>query len=241
MIHLRGVEQDAAIRALQGILNGLGLVVSDRRSLPADGPGSATWFTHAADEGPVYLIGGVDNGGWLPIIEGSFAAPGTPHLSEVSQQLSAKLGCFALCLVVHDDDVLFYNLDHGGRSLDGYNSNPQYFEEERLAPDAVEEQRHQPEAFAPLLPQGVSLEQLEAVLNRGWWNAHDNSGLDEDGVPIDDDDFVDEGDRMQELGALLQLGGRGAEYPYAEWLESAGVRWEEFTAIAALPEAVARQ
>ncbi|MFN7638790.1 MAG: hypothetical protein ACK5SD_17890, partial [Pseudanabaena sp.] len=39
---------------------------------------------------------------------------------------------YDLSFHLHDDDVLYYNLDCNGESLDGYNSNLQFFENEPL-------------------------------------------------------------------------------------------------------------
>jgi hypothetical protein len=131
--------------------------------------------------------------------------------------------------MVHDDDVLTYNLDLNGRSLDGYNSNPQYFEQSRLPESRVEEQRHTPEVFLPLLPSGVTLGELTGLLNRGWWAAHDAGSLDEDGVPEDEDEgFVFEGERLEALGNLLRLHGSNAGYPYAAWADAGSSAWAGF-------------
>jgi hypothetical protein len=173
-------------------------------------------------------------GRWLTVIEAHFAlhSQGVPHLSELGNRLSAALSCYSLALVVHDDDLFFYNLDRNGKSLDGYNSCPQYFEQERLPDAQIEEQRHMPEPFQPLLPTGHSLDELRALLNRGWWNGYDSGTLDENGVVQGDDDgFVFEGERMTAFGTLLELHGNKGEYPYAAWGEGAGIAWPEFVAL----------
>jgi hypothetical protein len=153
-------------------------------------------------------------------------------LAELGTRLSEALSCYALTLVVHDDDLFFYNLDHGGKSLDGYNSCPQYFEQKRLPKSKVEQQRHTPESFAALLPAGRTLEELRALLGRGWWNAYDERKLDKNGVPTGDrDGFVFESERMTKFGTLLQLHGGPGGYPYAAWGDGKGIEWESFVAV----------
>jgi len=140
--------------------------------------------------------------------------------------------CHALSLIVHDSDVFFYDLFLHGEQLDGYNSAPQYFEKERLSDYAVESQRHKPDAFAPLLPPGVSLEELSALLNSGWWQAYDSGLLDGDGVPVDlDKGFVFEDDRMTKFGTLLRLHGERGEYPFAAWRNAQTIKWGDFVAL----------
>src|SRR5262249_23564787 len=142
-----------------------------------------------------------------------------------------------LTFVVHDDDVFFYNLDCNGDSLDGYNSFPQYFEQERITEADIEAQRHTPEAFSPVLPRGVSVDDLLGLLQSGWWAAHDAGELDEDGVPNDvDDRFVFEGERMIAIGNLLHLHGASSGYPFAAWAEAPASAWEGFSQVTFAPE-----
>jgi hypothetical protein len=134
--------------------------------------------------------------------------------------------------MVHDDDLFFYNLERNGQSLGGYNSCPQYFEQERLSDARIEEQRHNPAPFQQLLPAGRTLDELCSLLNRGWWRAHDSGALDENGVMQGSDDgYVFEGERMTAFGTLLQLHGNEGEYPYAAWGESDEIPWAEFVAL----------
>lgn len=188
---------------------------------PTSPPGSEVTYAY----GPLA-------GAWAAIVEVDVAKTDDPWLSEVGMALSKALGTHALSLMVHDDDLLFYNLDYAGKTLDGYNSNPQYFEQERRSEESVMEQRHSPMAFVPLLPPGVSLSSLEAVLNQVWWAAHDAGQLDEDGVPTKDDDlFGFEGDRLQELGNLLRLHGTNSGYPFAGWVDAEPATWGGFTQV----------
>jgi hypothetical protein len=170
----------------------------------------------------------------LTVIEASFAVDGTPWLSELAAELGKRLNAYTLSLMVHDDDVLFYNLDRAGQPLDGYNSCPQYFEKERLSEQEIEDQRHTPMAFRPLLADEGRLRRLQEALDRGWWRAHDSGQLDDDGVPTDDDSFRlgSEGDRMAEVGEILGIPGDVSPYPYAEWLTSTSINWLAFQFVA---------
>jgi hypothetical protein len=82
------------------------------------------------------------------------------------------------------------------------------------------------------LPADRSLDELRALLNRGWWHAFDSGNLDEHGVAqADDNSFVFEGERMTAFGTLLRLHGNQGEYPYAAWGEAIGIAWPEFVAL----------
>jgi hypothetical protein len=134
-------------------------------------------------------------------------------------------------MMVHDGDVMFYNLDQKGNSIDGYNSNLQYFETERVPESEIQSQRHTPEPFIPFLPSDKTLDSLLAVLNAGWWKAHDSGRLDNDGVMNSEDwgacPYQDEGERMTALGTLLQLAGN-SEYPFTNWRENATINWDGY-------------
>lgn len=49
-------------------------------------------------------------------------------IEPLGRGLSAKLGCVVLSLIVHDDDILAYELIQDGKVIDEYNSNPSYFD-----------------------------------------------------------------------------------------------------------------
>src|SRR4029079_13405938 len=107
-----------------------------------------------------------------------------PFLADVSNRLSDRLETHSLAFLLHDSMVLFYNLDYRGTARDGYNSNPQFFADARLADDEVLHQRHQPKAFTPLLPKDVRIDKFLDLLNVGWWSAYDAKQLDEMGEPL---------------------------------------------------------
>jgi hypothetical protein len=232
VLHVRDKARERVLPALDSILRDAGFSRAETLPVTRAGPHALPNHDALVSAGPYYMLSPL-RGRWLTVIEAHFALRGAPHLSDVGNRLSGSLSCCTLTLVVHDDDLFFYNLDRDGKSLDGYNSCPQYFEQERIPESQVEEQRHTPEPFQPLLPTGRSLDELRSLLNRGWWNAHDSGNLDENGVARGDHDhsFGFEGERMTVFGTLLQLHGTEGEYPYAVWGESTNIDWTEFVAL----------
>jgi hypothetical protein len=221
VLHVHDVDRDRLIPALDSALAKAGFAPDRQSSVSYE-----RFEEVICSDRPQYLISSL-HGRWLTIIESQPAV----HLAELGKQMSDLLNTYALALVVHDDDLFFYNLEHEGISLDGYNSCPQYFENERIGEKEIEEQRHLVTPLEPLLPPNMSLADLQSLLNRGWWNSHDQGSLDENGVAHDDDGFVFEGERMTEFGSLLQLHGHEGTYPYAAWYQSKAVHWQEFLAV----------
>jgi hypothetical protein len=231
VLHLRDISRDRLLPALDDVLRDAGFARADAVPVPPGGPYQIPDHGVAVAAGPCYLVSPLI-GRWITIIEAHFALRGAPHLADLSTRLSKVLSCHALALMVHDDDLFFYNLYHEGESLDGYNSCPQYFEQKRLPESEVEQQRHSPAPFAALLPMGRTLEELRALLGRGWWNAHDAGSLNTNGVSMGDrDGFVFEGERMTAFGTLLQLHGGPGDYPYAGWGSDTGINWPSFLAV----------
>jgi hypothetical protein len=230
LLHVCDTPRESFVPALDGILRESGFSRTAALSVPPDGPSALLDHDAATAAGP-YFLASPPHGRWLTVIEANFALPDNLQLAALGNRLSAALSCCTLTLVVHDDDLFFYNLDHCGESLDGYNSCPQYFELARLSDPRIAEHRHHPEPFQALLPEGFSLDELRALLNRGWWNGYDAGTLDEDGVTTDDDGFVFEGERMTAFGTFLQLHGSQGEYPYAAWRGSKAIRWADFIAL----------
>jgi hypothetical protein len=177
-------------------------------------------------------------GNWTVVIQAHATRRGNPHLSDLAYILSAKLNTCTLTLNVHDDDILFYNLYRAGKELDGYNSAPQYFEQEPLSEEKILAQRHDPFSFTPLLPKGATCDQLQAILNKGWWAAHDAGRLGQNGLPPrGEPHFVFEHERMIALGDLLQLHGAPTGYPYAGWYRSSKINWTSLIALQGRPKA----
>lgn len=231
-IHLRDVAQLDVMAALDWCLSTCGYTQLAVLRVPPSGPGSLPDHSLWTTTRPYYLVSKA-KGRWTTVIEGHFAVREAPWLSELAKQLSRELSTYAIALMVHDDDVLYYNLEHRGESLDGYNSCPQYFEEQRLSEEYIADQRHTPAAFMPILPEGVTVDRLKDILDRGWWSDHDDSALDEHGVQLDRSGrYVSERDRMIDLGRLLELNGPGATYPFTAWAESPGIPWSEYIAVA---------
>jgi len=224
VIHLRGAAAKAIPDELDAIVEAAGFRLRWQRKVPAGGPRALAEYRKST--GPLYFVGKDEP--WIPIIQGAFPESDDLWISQVALELSRKLRCVSLCLVLHDDDVVFMDLNRGGEQLDGYNSNPQYFEEKRLSKKAVEQQRHSMDPFRDFVTP-VHFEELKKTLARGWWSAYDRGALDSDGVVVDEADWVDEAERMTKIGTVLGLAGRRA-YPFTDWAENSRVDWGRFTA-----------
>ena len=221
VIHVRGANQEAVCKALIDVLPKWNFRFSEEQPV-------SRILQPGTGEDVRYLVSPL-LGSWSTIIQDRFAGSAVPCLTELAERLSAALGTYTLALMVHDDDVLYYNLCGNGADLDGYNSNPQYFETSRLSEDSIAEQRHGPLAFAPLLPDRVSLIQLENILDRGWWSAWKNGRLDADGIEQEDEQqFVSEEERMIAIGNLLQLHGESDGYPFASYADDSSIVWKQF-------------
>ena len=231
VFHVRDIELETFVPCFHRCLAAAGFVAHDSLAVPPSGPGALPDYDDASSAGPCYLASPL-SGHWLTVIEEHVPVEGAPWLADLANRLSSELSCYVLALMVHDDDVFYYNLEHDGRPLDGYNSCPQYFEQRRLPDSEVESQRHTPEAFELLLPPGHTVDKLRALLNRGWWNSYDAGKLDADGVATEEaDGFASEGDRMTAFGTLLQLHGFPGDYPYAAWAQSQNIPWATFLAL----------
>jgi hypothetical protein len=158
-------------------------------------------------------------GNWTTIVEINVKLDNPFYLYELTNTLSKRLTTYALSFHLHDDDILLFNLDNEGNSIDGYNSNYQYFLTDPASKEEVITQRHIPEAFVDLLPEAKTSEQLNSILNEGYWNAFDNNDLDEDGVPNDDKYFIDEQDRFERIGKYLEIYSKD-DYPFADWFSN---------------------
>ena len=158
-------------------------------------------------------------GNWTTIVEINVKLDNPFYLYDLTNPMSKNLVTYALSFHLHDDDVLLYNLDKEGNSLDGYNSDYQYFLTEPANREEVISQRHIPEVFADLLSGTKTTEQLNAILNEGYWTAFDNNDLDEDGVPDDDKYFIDEQERFERVGKYLEIYNKD-NYPFADWLSN---------------------
>jgi hypothetical protein len=156
-------------------------------------------------------------GNWTTIIEVNVNVKPSFYLNKILKSLSGRLDTYALSIHLHDSDVLYYNLEKQGNSLDGYNSDYQYFLSEPAVRAEILDQRHNPGSFAELLPKGKTMEGLNALLNEGYWDAFDNNDLDPDDIPIENEKyFVDEHERCERLGKYLELHSSTA-HPFVDW------------------------
>ncbi len=228
VLHLRdaAVAHLSVAAALDGVLDAVGFSPARPQRISVLGPQALPDYETLALTGPVYLVGATARP-WTPIIQAGFGLPGAPDLVHVSAALSARLACPALCLQLCDEEVLAYTLHRFGKVADRYDSFPQASRSDRLSANEIEALRHHPEALRDLLPHGTRLEDLAAVLDRGWWSALAHGRLDAGGRPKDG--YPDEAARLIELGDLLQLSPK-RPYPYADWAENAGVDWSRFVA-----------
>jgi hypothetical protein len=98
--------------------------------------------------------------------------------------------------------------------LDGYNSMPQYFENEPLPKNEIISQRHDTKKFLQILPDKKTVDGLTEILDRGYWQAFDNNDL--DGIPNDEKYEIIEEDRLKEIGRYLEI-YTADSFPYANW------------------------
>lgn len=225
VLHLRDIERDRLIPALHIALRAVCFRQESVRTVPTGGPHAMSKRGSAEAAAPSYAVSAL-NGRWITLIE----TQGTVSLTDLGRRLSAALSCYALALFIEDDDVFRYDLYHKGKLFDRYNSCPQYYLQQRLPKAEVERQRHSPEPFAALLPPDCTLEEIRSILGEGWWDAHDAGELDRNGVPMGDDGFVSEKERMIDFGTTLQLHGSAGAYPYAAWAIG-DIDWPSFLAI----------
>lgn len=229
LIHLHRVEQKAAAKALSTVLAEWKFKYTHSGPIPPDGPGA---MPSHLDKGVGYLcyLLGPRQGNWTTLIQPFADREDTPFLADVANRLSQQLQTHSLALLLHEGDVLFYNLDYRGTPRDGYCSNPQHLADHRLDDKEVLNQRHQPKAFTPLLPRNVSIDQLQIMLQAGWWQAFDAKQLDEAGELLNEEDMIDEEERMNALGNFLQLNGNTG-YPLAYWKTTKLIDWKRYQAL----------
>lgn len=223
VIHLR-TDQVAAAKALDQAMTALGFEPVGKQWLTDEGIGSGK-----LKNGPYYLVS-PQKEGWVTLVE--WAGSGEPPwIMDVALKLSETAGVHTLALHLSEGDVWYYTLSHAGQVIDQYDSIPQYYENEPLSDEEIEQRRHHPERLAPFLPPGVTVEQVRALLDRGWWKACNAGQLDEDRVPLEEDpDEPFAEDWMTAFGTLLRLHGSDGEYPYTLWRDSDKIPWMIFRA-----------
>lgn len=221
MLHVLDANQAKVEKALDSILSKRGFSLLNASCIDGANLGAQV----EASSAPAYIVG-PKLGRWTPVID----LHSEPWTGEICTDLSRACSSYALGIMVHDDDVMLYNLDRNGSSQDGYNSNPQYFEKNRVSEAEIQSQRHTSEPFALLLAEGKPLEELLTILNAGWWQANDNGRLDDDGVMTDEDwdacPYQTEGERMTAFSTFPGLSGQ-SEYPFTVWRENGNINWQD--------------
>lgn len=227
VLHIQGQRPEAVEEALTAIFAG-----EERpRALRIEGTYSAV-LARATDPdlaaGYRYLIlRPHPSSTWTPVLELGNRTDGLDV--ELSRALD---GAAVFTTYVYGDIVAGYRLARTGVLVDRYASDPTYStsngDEDDAAPSAktpadeeraIEGQRAHPERFADLLPAGTPPEDFaRVVLLPGWWEAHDAAappdGTMED-TGDDEDELVDEPDRMRCIGLALELWAPD-EYPFAQ-------------------------
>lgn len=222
VIHVRTTQPDDVIAGLDQAMTALGFTPVGREWLTDEG-------INTLKRGPYYLVSPAKEG-WVTLVEWSGTGE-PPWVMDVSRKLSEATGAPCLALHLSDGDVFYYTLSQGGNVVDHYDSCPQMYEREPVHKADLEARRHHPERLVPLLPAGVTVEQVRDLLDRGWWKACNAGRLDDEGVPLaEDPDEPFAEDWMTSFGTLLRLHGGDGQYPYTMWRDSDKIQWVLFRA-----------
>lgn len=226
LIHVHRVTQQALAKALDQVLVEWKYRRVQMTPMPATGLRD---LQESFDRGVGHLcyLLGPERGNWTTLIQTFVERDDAPFLADLSNRLSQQLQTNSLAILLHDEGVLFYNLDYRGTPRDGYSSNPRHFADQKLSEQEALNQRHQPKAFTPLLPKHIKIEKLMDLLNSGWWHAFDSKKLDEDGEPLNEELIIEEEERLATFGGLLQLNG-SAGYPFAQWRTTTHIDWKQY-------------
>jgi hypothetical protein len=229
LLHLHQVSQPAVAKALDQALGEWKYQRKALVNLSEAGPGKVDRPLDPGLGHLAYLLS-PRQGNWTTLVQPFEDRDDAPFLADLSNRLSNLLQTHSLAILLHEGDVLFYNLDYRGTPRDGYTSNPQYFADQRLADPDVIRQRHMPKAFTPLLPKTIKMDKFQQLLDAGWWHAFDTRQLDDTGDLLHEDALVDEEERLTALGGMLQLNGP-AGYPYVRWRTSTAIHWKGWQAL----------
>ncbi len=226
LIHVHRVSQQALAKALDQVLVEWKYRRVEAVPVPAAG---LSGIQENIDRGVGHLcyLLSPERGNWTTIIQTFAERDDAPFLADLANRLSQQLQTHTLAILLHDEGVLFYNLDYRGTPRDGYTSNPQHFADQKLTESEAQQHRHMPKAFTPLLPKHIKIEKLTDLLNGGWWQAFDKKQLDEEGEPLDEELVVDEEERLAIFGGLLQLNG-SAGYPFGQWRTTTMIDWRHY-------------
>src|SRR2546426_4937288 len=111
VVHVRDAGAEAVRKALTDVVPSWKFGPSEQRAItgaPRNAPADSL----------LYIVSPLQ-GSWSTVLEGHFAVQNAPWLSDLARSLSAALATYTLGLMVHDDDVLYYNLCREGSDLDG--------------------------------------------------------------------------------------------------------------------------
>lgn len=210
VLHIYKTNQEEILNAFEKELNYNSFVIS-KEQINID--------KISNEEKAIYYHIASTHGNWSSIIELNVNVDNPIYLYDFAKKLSSRLNTYVLSFHLHDNDVLIYNLEHKGNSLDGYNSNYQYFLDEPASKKEIISQRHDVGQFLDLLPSNKNIESLNIILNEGFWDAFDNDDLDEDGLPNDDKYLINELDRLEKIGKYLEIFS-SIEYPFGDWINN---------------------
>lgn len=161
-------------------------------------------------------------GNWAPLLELGQRTEGLDV--ELSRALD---GATIFTVYQYGEMVSGYRVTREGVEVDRYCSDPTAFDgdaeadeaENTAAPVDVEAQRGRPERFADLLPADIAPEEFWRVaLSPGWWEQHDAGEPVTPSASDEDEELVDEVDRMRCIALALELWATD-EYPLADELE----------------------
>lgn len=218
ILHIQGRSVEQVEAALDGVF-----AREERpRALRVEGSYSAVLAKlddPALDAGYRYLLLRPHGAGaWTPLLELGSRTEGLDV--ELSRALD---GATIFTVYQYGEVVSGYRVTRGGEEIDRYCSDPTAFagdeaepDDETEPPEDVEAQRGRPERFADLLPAGATPEDFtRIVLAPGWWEQRDAGATN---ASDEDDDPVDEVDRMRCIAIALELWAAD-EYPLTEELE----------------------
>ncbi len=159
-------------------------------------------------------------GGWAPLLELGSRTEGLDV--ELSRALE---GATIFTVYQYGEVVSGYRVTRAGEEVDRYSSDPTAFADESGAEadeageaGDVETLRGRPERFADLLPADAAPEDFSrVVLAPGWWERHD-AGDTATSAEGDEEELVDELDRMRCIALALELWSSD-DYPLTQELE----------------------
>jgi hypothetical protein len=234
IFHIQGRDPAAVEAALEAIF-----AREERpRALRLEGTYSAVLARALDPELPAtyrYLLGRPHDGAaWTPLLELGNRTEGLEV--ELSRELG---GAVVVTIFAYGDVVSGYRVARQGALVDRYVSDPLAFADSEEVPaegagdpighrEVLDELRGQPEHFSDLLPAGTEpADFARVVLRPGWWEEHEagapsmgkpDAAVAASGDDDEDEELVDEADRMRCIALALELWGP-SEYPFAGELE----------------------